>query len=180
MKVRLTKISESDKESKNIIICRHLRDFLFQFLRQFHDGQKSSILTIGVYAPLKSEVQWQGILKECKFLKTAYPFFTGPGQMVFKESTPEELVVGKEFGVEIFAPLESTPEVTPDICLIPGLAFSKSRERLGRGKGFYDRYLENFSGIKIGLAYGEQLVTHVPTDDHDQLLDKLITDFGVY
>lgn len=57
--------------------------------------------------------------------------------------------------------------------LVPGLAFTKKGHRLGRGKGYYDTYLEKCmennprSLVTIGLAYKEQIVDHIPTHDHD-------------
>ena len=69
-----------------------------------------------------------------------------------------------------------------DIMLIPGMAFTVNGERLGRGKGYYDTYLlkakNNMkqSPKTIALAFKEQVIDDVPTDDHDFLIDKVIYD----
>ena len=66
------------------------------------------------------------------------------------------------FGKEILQ-VRETKVVIPDVLIVPGLAFSINRERLGRGKGFYDRYLEKNNMIKtIGICFREQLKTNYP------------------
>ncbi|XP_017295743.1 5,10-methenyltetrahydrofolate synthetase (5-formyltetrahydrofolate cyclo-ligase) [Kryptolebias marmoratus] len=67
-----------------------------------------------------------------------------------------------------------------DLMLMPGLGFDLFGRRLGRGKGFYDTYLERCSRhpkgkpYTIGLAFREQLCTEIPVDDHDVLLDEVL------
>ncbi len=64
-------------------------------------------------------------------------------------------------------------------CLVvPGAAFDKKNHRLGRGKGYYDRFLKKFGPkvLKIGLAFSFQVVSRVPTEDHDASVDKVLTD----
>jgi len=70
------------------------------------------------------------------------------------------------------------------LVLTPGLAFDRGKRRLGRGKGFYDRFLEGLrtahpqgsASWAVGLAFVEQLVEEVPVSDHDELLDGIATD----
>ena len=64
-------------------------------------------------------------------------------------------------------------------CLIvPGIAFDKKNRRLGRGKGYYDRFLGTFGSkiLKIGLAFSFQVVAQIPVAAHDQPVDKVLTD----
>lgn len=65
-----------------------------------------------------------------------------------------------------------------DVVYIPGVCFSRKNERLGRGAGYYDRFLSelNPETIKIGLAFDFQLVDTIPTEKHDVPLDGVITD----
>ncbi len=65
------------------------------------------------------------------------------------------------------------------ICLVPGVAFTKSGWRIGYGGGFFDRFLDAFSGLSIGLAHGMQIVDQMPTDAHDQPVDYLVTESGL-
>ena len=73
------------------------------------------------------------------------------------------------------APTESTPE--PDLILMPGLAFDERGGRVGRGKGFYDRYLDGKDSLKVGVAFEAQLLRKkLALEPHDQLLDGLVTE----
>ena len=66
---------------------------------------------------------------------------------------------------------------TMTLDLVPGVAFSTSGARLGRGKGFYDRFLKNLPKRvrKIGLAYDLQIIDSLPIDPHDIPVDIVIT-----
>lgn len=67
-----------------------------------------------------------------------------------------------------------------DLILMPGLGFDRSGRRLGRGKGFYDNYLERCitqsSGkpYTIAVAFKQQLCQEIPVDDHDMLIDEVL------
>ncbi|XP_017773721.1 PREDICTED: 5-formyltetrahydrofolate cyclo-ligase [Nicrophorus vespilloides] len=67
-----------------------------------------------------------------------------------------------------------------DLVIVPGVAFTKDGKRLGHGKGYYDKFLQNLSQIQeigpttIGLAFKEQMVEVLPTHDHDVKLDSII------
>ncbi|MBI4447383.1 5-formyltetrahydrofolate cyclo-ligase [Candidatus Woesearchaeota archaeon] len=63
-----------------------------------------------------------------------------------------------------------------DVIIVPGIAFDLDCNRLGYGKGYYDKLLQNFKGVKIGLAYEFQLVEKIPTKKFDIPLDFIITD----
>ncbi|MBQ9448374.1 MAG: 5-formyltetrahydrofolate cyclo-ligase [Acholeplasmatales bacterium] len=62
-----------------------------------------------------------------------------------------------------------------DIMVIPGVAFDINLNRMGHGKGYYDKYLEDFKGIKTGVCFGELLFDNIPTDTHDIKMDMIIT-----
>ena len=64
------------------------------------------------------------------------------------------------------------------ICIVPALAFDKSGKRLGYGGGYYDRFLSDFQGIAIGLAYDSFLVDKIPTDEYDATMNIIITEKG--
>jgi len=69
----------------------------------------------------------------------------------------------------------STEEI--DVIVVPGVAFDKKGARLGRGKGYYDRFLKNLSPDKvtIGLAFDFQIVENLPKDSHDIPVSQVIT-----
>ena len=69
---------------------------------------------------------------------------------------------------------------TADVCLVPGVAFTCTGWRIGYGGGYFDRFLDGFSGIPVGLAHEIQVVDRIPTDTHDRPVDHLITESGVF
>ena len=60
--------------------------------------------------------------------------------------------------------------------LVPGVAFDKKGRRLGKGGAYFDRVLKDFSGVKVGLAYGWQWVDVLPWEDHDVSMDVVISE----
>lgn len=66
------------------------------------------------------------------------------------------------------------------ICIIPGLGFDKNKNRIGYGGGYYDHFLENYPGLKIGLTYEETLLNNIPTEKTDIKMDIIITNKKEY
>ncbi len=65
------------------------------------------------------------------------------------------------------------------LSLIPGIAFDKKKNRLGRGKGYYDRTLPLLNSYNVGICFDFQLVEKIPTDPFDQKMDCLCTENGL-
>ena len=86
-------------------------------------------------------------------------------------------IILSDYGIPEPDPNICTP-VKPediDIVLVPGLAFDHQMNRLGRGKGFYDKLLTQIKGTKIGVCFQEQISNDIlPTDPWDQKVDILI------
>lgn len=67
------------------------------------------------------------------------------------------------------------------LVLLPGLAFDREGNRLGYGKGFYDRYLKAHPSYHtIGIAFSVQCMEHIPAQPHDRKAEVLITEKGIY
>lgn len=133
--------------------------------------------TIGVFAPMKSEPQWQLALQDFeKYF--AFPRFVSEHCMEFHQSTFAELVESREFGVTIKVPSRQKL-VFPKVLLVPGLAFTKKGGRLGRGGGYYDQYLNNHEVLKIGVCLEEQIVPSLPEEEHDQRMTYVVYDGGI-
>lgn len=90
---------------------------------------------------------------------------------------------GKGFLRGPFGILEPDPSVSPaaaaseiDCVVVPGLAFDAAGRRLGRGKGYYDRFLSGVgpSAYRVALAFETQRVEHVPVEPHDQKVDRVL------
>lgn len=65
------------------------------------------------------------------------------------------------------------------ILLVPGVAFDKNGNRLGYGKGYYDRFLEKFTFNSVGLCYNTLVIDHINGDSHDVPVEYIITEFGI-
>lgn len=68
-----------------------------------------------------------------------------------------------------------------DLVVVPGLGFTPTGYRIGRGMGFYDRFLAQpeFIGMTCGLSFQEQVIETLPVLDHDVPLGMLVTDQGI-
>ncbi len=62
-----------------------------------------------------------------------------------------------------------------ELMVIPAVAFDRKGNRLGRGKGFYDRLLSTSRATKIGVGYEFQLFDSIPSEPHDVAMDMIIT-----
>ncbi len=62
-----------------------------------------------------------------------------------------------------------------DLIVLPGMAFSPAGDRLGRGRGYYDRFLAEHAAVPtIGLAFDFQIFPHIPTEPHDAKIGKVL------
>jgi 5-formyltetrahydrofolate cyclo-ligase len=75
---------------------------------------------------------------------------------------------------------DSVPELVEgpehfDFVLVPGVAFSPNGYRLGRGKGYYDKFLSKYSNLfTVGVCFREQFFLDIPTEPHDIPMQKVI------
>ncbi len=60
------------------------------------------------------------------------------------------------------------------ICIIPGICFDKFNNRVGYGKGYYDKFLNYYKGIKIGITYKECICEKIDINKYDIKIDKII------
>lgn len=109
----------------------------------------------------------------------ALPKMVGDSLVALRVRSADELVRGA-FGV--LEPPDGALEVASgaiDLILVPGLAFDIRGGRLGRGKGFYDRFLAGVRGLKVGVCFADQVVESVPREPHDIAMDVLATPGGL-
>ena len=149
------------------------------FIRRLKDNSHfTHAQTLLLYSALSDEVPTQilidGLAAQGKTV--LLPRVVSDTDMELRRySGPADLQRGA-FG--IFEPTGElfTDYNTIDVAIIPGMAFDAKGHRLGRGKGYYDRFLAKLSPstYKIGLCFSWQLVDHVPTDEHDIPMDEVI------
>lgn len=172
MKTKMASISLENRKEKGLKISRNLNLFLKQ------DPLIHS-KTIGGFSPLGDEPNWLSSFDEDLSSLLAFPRRIGGKDqqtMVFLHCRKDELLLSKEFGKEIAIPPEDKKVAVPDLLFVPAIAFSREGGRLGRGKGYYDRYLESFKGRRVGLCFSEQILTQVPMHAHDQRVEVIITE----
>ncbi len=101
-----------------------------------------------------------------------------PGRrMEVRRYDPDKPLVPVSFG--IFEPGENCPLMERervDLALVPAVCYDRRGYRLGFGGGYYDRWLEGFSGMKIGLCREAVLQDRVPVEAHDSRVDLLLTE----
>ena len=132
-----------------------------------------------IYLPLPDEVDvvavTTGTDRGCAVTRTPQ---SGP-LTLHPASAPRER---HRYGFE--QPVAGAPEVDPGdvgVVLVPGLAFDHSGGRLGRGGGYYDRFLPTVppNAARVGIAVAHLVVEAVPTDPHDVPVTHLATEHGV-
>ena len=137
--------------------------------------------TVAIYYSMASEVCTDHIrhaaIAEGK--RVALPRTFGD-YMNFYHISEGEKMTRSDFGV--WEPLENPEKlITPqeiDLIIVPGLAFDRDLNRLGFGRGFYDRYLSQTDAFKIGICYDGQIAEEgeIPTDKYDIKMDRIITE----
>ena len=101
--------------------------------------------------------------------------------MDFHKWKKGEVLVLNKLGIP--EPLKSK-KIVPTIILVPLLAFDKYKNRIGYGKGFYDKYLSRFlkvnkKMITVGVAFSFQKYHKLPVNNYDRKLDFIITEKGL-
>lgn len=167
----MSEFNQDELDIKSNLVTKNLVRFLSDHF-QIHKYFK-----IGLYAPLFDEVNCVGLFEELDAL-SLYPDFAND-KMCFKESLYSELSESENFGVKIFTPTKDKKISLPDVLLVPGRAFGENGERVGRGKGHYDKFLESYKNIKIGICFDEQVVTGIPMNEHDSYMDFIVTETRV-
>jgi 5-formyltetrahydrofolate cyclo-ligase len=169
VKDKLRDLKKEDKEHLDLMVSKRFNQFLDSRIQM----SINQSLTVGIFYPLSDEVYWPDY--PITTAQLAFPEVDGP-KMVFRQCGLEELVDVEMFGRKMKVPGQGKSIVNPDIIIVPGLAFDEAGNRLGRGGGFYDAYLRNFHGPKIGICKQLQLVDELPVEDHDVRVDFVVTD----
>ena len=101
------------------------------------------------------------------------PVVKGDDMLIKPFSTKEEL---KQGSLGIWEPdVQKEYLNSIDLVIVPGVAFDRDKSRLGRGKGYYDRYFINKRIVKIGVCFDFQLLESIPVDSFDIKMDKVVT-----
>lgn len=167
----LIDISELNKMSLN------LSRNLLSLFPKFVSNTLTTKILIGVYSPIQKEPYWFKSIEESSSVEFAMVNMSTVTQLNFFKMDLSKIKKGCELEL---SSSDRKEEVTPDIILIPGLGFTKEFERIGRGGGCYDRYLENFKGIKIGICFEQQVKETVYATKQDIKMNMIITEKYIY
>ncbi|MDD3049135.1 MAG: 5-formyltetrahydrofolate cyclo-ligase [Bacilli bacterium] len=134
--------------------------------------------TIAIYIPIENEVDVTSLM----FLYQAL----GVPKIRNQEDLDFFLIHDvQELEKGTFNILEPTSSVwmAPDdfdAIIVPLVAFDENKNRIGQGKGYYDRYLKQTQALKIGVAFDVQKVNAFPVDEYDVPLDYIVTETKIY
>lgn len=172
---RLARLSDRDRAAESRSICRRILQAL--------PKESTSICS---YYTLKDEVDLRSLLTEIPALgHTLYLPRKEGAHFVFRKMENVNDLQPDDF--KIPAPPEDSPLLDPQalsIALVPGRAFDKNGNRLGRGNGGYDIWIrkqgvENPKTQFWGIALECQVVQEIPMEAHDETVDAIVTARGV-
>lgn len=163
MRERLNQLPRSERHKRSIRICKNLYPL-------FSD-KKSLALFAPTLAEPDLDLLWDiGLLEDHL---VSYPRCEGDDLSFRPILALSELVLGR-FGIREPAPGPRLGQL--DLIVVPGLAFTEEGGRLGRGAGFYDRFLSKISRntVKIGVCFEFQRVSEIPHECYDMKMDAVI------
>ena len=136
--------------------------------------------TLLIYLALPAEVQTRALVDEArKKEKKVYVPRVDPEKKriwMIEVTDPEKL--GPGFRGILEPPFDQTRIGDPkdlDLAIIPGLGFDRDGGRLGRGEGYFDRFLQEAQrAYKIGLAFECQIIEKIPRTSHDVVMDEVL------
>ncbi|MDE5616744.1 MAG: 5-formyltetrahydrofolate cyclo-ligase [Clostridia bacterium] len=165
---RLSALSEDEKSRQS--------DNVFSLLKSLDlpDG------SICIYNSICGEVDTKEIIEYFIGKRKVYlPVVDGEDMSLVEVDADTEYRIAKWGILEPTGKRLLPEEVNPAITVTPLLGADKDLNRLGKGKGYYDRYFAKVDTLKIGLAFDSQIVEKIPCEDTDKALDILISASGI-
>ena len=180
-KLYLRSRSLLQRKKKYLTVKKFNFNLIFKLIRKhFH---KKKIIIAGYY-PSNYEVNTLNFLEEAskKKFKIVLPVIKSSNKMSFKSWIFKEPLYVNKFG--ILEPNNLGKEIIPDLIMVPLVAFDRKLNRIGYGKGYYDRSLQKISKIKkkiitLGMAYSFQKCATIPANKYDFKLDYIFTEKGI-
>ena len=158
--------------------------FFIPLLKKLKKKFKDKKINISIYYPSKFEINVLKLLELDFFFRNniLLPKIFEKNLMKFYKWRNNDVLTINNYG--LLEPLKSK-EIIPEVMLIPLLAFDKKKNRIGYGKGFYDRYLNRADKkikniMTIGVAFSFQKYHNVPVDDRDVKLNYILTEKGIF
>ncbi len=134
--------------------------------------------TVLLYWSMDDEVYTHDFVKRWYKEKTLLlPCVDGDELLLRQYTGPDSMQPGPQFGIPepvgpVFEALEQVQMI-----VVPGVAFDHNKNRMGRGRGFYDRLLKSTpNAVKVGVAFSFQLFDTIPTEPFDVPMDEVISE----
>ena len=180
-KIYLRKKFLLNRKKKYLKVKKFDFNLIFKLIRRHFYKKK---ITIAGYYPSNYEVNILNFLREAskKRFKIVLPVIRSSSTMSFKSWIFREPLYVSKFG--ILEPKNSNKETVPDLIMVPLVAFDNRLNRIGYGKGYYDRSLKKINKnkkktVSLGIAYSFQRCTKIPVNKHDFKLDYIFTERGI-
>ena len=169
------------RKKKYLTVKKFNYNLIFRLIRKHFHSKK---ITIGGYYPSNYEVNILNFLEQAskRKFRIALPVIQSSNKMSFKSWIFKEPLNVNKFG--ILEPKNSKKKIIPDLIMVPLVAFDNHLNRIGYGKGYYDRSLRKINKIKkktisLGIAYSFQRCKKIPVNNHDFKLDYIFTEKGI-
>lgn len=149
---------------------------VMQRVEQSDAFRKATVVLL--YWSMSDEVQTHTFVDRWYREKTVLlPCVQGDDLVLRQYTGPECLTAGEQFGIGEPMGEEWTDLEAVDLIVVPGVAFDCEGNRMGRGRGFYDRLLKLTPwALKVGVAYDFQMLDHIPTEPHDVKMDVVVSE----
>lgn len=180
LKKRLSSLSQREMQRQSDIVTGKVLSH-----PKYLTGKRLSI-----FLSMKDEINTDKVLKDA--LKTGkevfIPKYVGPKMEMVKLYSIEDYENLPETSWHIKQPHDEDDSRETalssgglDLILVPGLGFTRNGKRLGRGKGYYDTYIEKTESLGpkpflLGLAFSVQICDDIPVSTHDRLIDEVLYD----
>ena len=138
--------------------------------------------TVLLYVPVRGEIDLLPLAAVCRQLgkEVGFPISMEDGSLTFRSPAPGEGLVTGAYGIPEPSETAKPSTITnKTLCILPGLSFDEKGNRLGYGKGYYDRFLADFPGVTLGAVYRKLMVEEIPTEPHDRSADILVHEGGI-
>ena len=136
---------------------------------------------VGIFAPHGGEPFVEALWGLAAGRTLCYPRIAGPALEFCPVNSPSELRASVHGLREPGPAVECVGPGLLDLVLVPGMAFTRAGVRLGRGGGFYDRFLARgeLRAVRIGVCFEWQIRVEIPEESHDLRVDRVVTEAGV-
>ena len=146
---------------------------------------KKKKINLSSYYPSSYEVNVLNLFETAleKRLKIFLPAVRKNNSMNFYQWKNKDALQINRYGM--LEPYRQINQIIPTIMLVPMLAYDKKKNRLGYGKGFYDRYLQKYlkknnNILTIGIAFSFQKYHKLPVSYNDIKLNYILTEKGIF